>query len=107
MTAAYITYGPDLAAPGSVEALTELIGLARVAGVKRLVLLSGRGEEEAERAEEVVRASGLEWTIVRPRTSRTSLVTRRRAASGRWLEAHHNDQWQRNTLQPLDVGHHE
>jgi uncharacterized protein YbjT (DUF2867 family) len=84
VTAAYITYGPDLAAPGSVEALTEPIGLARVAGVKRLVLLSGRGEEEAERAEEVVRASGLEWTVVRPRTSRTSLVTRRRAASGRW-----------------------
>jgi uncharacterized protein YbjT (DUF2867 family) len=29
------------------------------------VLLSGRGEEEAERAEDVVRTSGLEWTIVR------------------------------------------
>jgi uncharacterized protein YbjT (DUF2867 family) len=33
--------------------------------VKRLVLLSGRGEEEAERAEAVIRASGLEWTIIR------------------------------------------
>ena len=44
---------------------TELVALARTAGVRRLVLLSGRGEEEAERAEDVVRASGLEWTIVR------------------------------------------
>ena len=33
--------------------------------MSRLVLLSGRGEEEAERAEEVVQASGLEWTVVR------------------------------------------
>jgi uncharacterized protein YbjT (DUF2867 family) len=61
----YITYAPDLAVPGSVEAIGTLIGLAKRAGVTRLVLLSGRGEEEAERAEDVVRASGLEWTIVR------------------------------------------
>ena len=64
-TAAYVTYSPDLAVPGSVDAITELVALARVAGVRRLVLLSGRGEEEAKRAEDVVRASGLEWTIVR------------------------------------------
>ena len=30
-----------------------------------MVLLSGGGEEEAERAEDVVRASGLEWIVVR------------------------------------------
>ena len=35
------------------------------AGTRRLVLLSGRGEEEAERAEEALKASGAEWTIVR------------------------------------------
>ena len=29
------------------------------------MLLSGRGEEEAQRGEQVVQASGLEWTIVR------------------------------------------
>jgi uncharacterized protein YbjT (DUF2867 family) len=34
-------------------------------GVQRLVLLSGRGEDEAQRAEEVVQASGVDWTIVR------------------------------------------
>lgn len=65
VTAAYVTYSPDLAAPGSVDAITELVELAGKAGVRRLVLLSGRGEEEAERAEDVVRASALEWTIVR------------------------------------------
>ena len=35
------------------------------AGTRRLVLLSGRGEEEAERAKEALKASGAEWTIVR------------------------------------------
>ena len=65
VTAAYVTYSPDLAVPGSVDAITELVTLARAAGVRRLVLLSGRGEEEAERAEDVVRDSGLEWSIVR------------------------------------------
>jgi uncharacterized protein YbjT (DUF2867 family) len=61
----YITYYPDLAVPGSVEAIRKLTVLARSAGVRRLVLLSGRNEVEAERAEDVVRACGLDWTIVR------------------------------------------
>jgi uncharacterized protein YbjT (DUF2867 family) len=34
-------------------------------GVRRLVLLSGRGEEEAERVDEAVRDSGAELTILR------------------------------------------
>ena len=34
-------------------------------GVRRLVLLSGRGEEEAQRAEQAVRDAGADWTIVR------------------------------------------
>ena len=38
---------------------------AEAAGVRRLVLLSGRGEEEAQRAEEMIRASAAEWTIIR------------------------------------------
>jgi len=61
----YITYYPDLAVPGSVDAVRVLTKLATDAGVRRLVLLSGRNETEAERAEDVVKASGLEWTIVR------------------------------------------
>jgi uncharacterized protein YbjT (DUF2867 family) len=60
----YITYYPDLAVPGSVDAIRKLSDLAKEAGVRRLVLLSGRNEVEAQRAEDVVRACGLEWTIV-------------------------------------------
>jgi uncharacterized protein YbjT (DUF2867 family) len=61
----YLTYYPDLAVPGSIDAVRGVTERAVRAGVNRLVLLSGRGEEEAERAEEVVKASGLEWTILR------------------------------------------
>jgi len=60
----YITYYPDLAVPGSVDAIRKLSDLAKKAGVRRLVLLSGRNEVEAQRAEDVVRACGLDWTIV-------------------------------------------
>jgi uncharacterized protein YbjT (DUF2867 family) len=62
---AYLTYYPDLAVPGSVDAVSKITELAKDAGVRRLVLLSGRNEAEAEKAERVVMASGLEWTIVR------------------------------------------
>ncbi|HXV58905.1 MAG TPA: NAD(P)H-binding protein [Gaiellaceae bacterium] len=63
--AAYVSFHPDLAVPGAVEAVRAFAGLAVDAGVRRLVLLSGRGEEEAERAEQAVREAGAEWTIVR------------------------------------------
>ena len=61
----YVTYYPDLAVPGSVDAVRGLTERAIQAGVNRLVLLSGRNEVEAERAEDVVKACGLDWTIVR------------------------------------------
>src|SRR5215218_3498712 len=66
----YVTYYPDLAVPGSVEAVRSFAELAVESRVGRLVLLSGRGEPEAERAElalqEVVDArAGVEWTILR------------------------------------------
>ena len=63
--AAYITYYPDLAIPGAVEAVRSFTELAVEAEVGRLVLLSGRGEEEAQRAERAVQEAGVEWTIVR------------------------------------------
>lgn len=65
VTTAYIAYYPDLALPGAVAAVAAFAEAARQAGVNRLVLLSGRGEEEAQNAEEVVKASGVDWTIVR------------------------------------------
>jgi uncharacterized protein YbjT (DUF2867 family) len=61
----YISYYPDLAVPGAVDDVQELVDLAVKSGIRRLVLLSGRGEDEALRAEKVVQASGVEWTIVR------------------------------------------
>ncbi len=63
--AAYITYYPDVTVPGAVEAIEAFIQLALDTGLRRLVLLSGRGEEEAIRAEQVLIGSGADWTVVR------------------------------------------
>jgi len=63
--AAYVVYTPDLAVPAAPAAIEAFSELARELGVRRLVLLSGRGEEEAQRCERIVQGSGLEWTVVR------------------------------------------
>jgi uncharacterized protein YbjT (DUF2867 family) len=62
---AYVTYFPDLAAPGAPAAIRSFTDLALASGVRRLVLLAGRGEAEAEECEQIVRDSGADWTIVR------------------------------------------
>ena len=64
-TGAYVSYFPDLAVPGAAEAVAEVARLAAEAGVQRLVLLSGRGEEEAQRAERLVRDAFPAATVVR------------------------------------------
>ncbi len=61
----YLSYYPDLAVPGAVEMVDEFAKEAVRMGVRRIVLLSGRGEDGAEQSEEKVRASGAEWTILR------------------------------------------
>ncbi len=61
----YVTYYPDLAIPGAKEAIQSLTTLAKELGVKKVVLLSGKGEVEAEACEQIVANSGLEYTIVR------------------------------------------
>lgn len=63
--AAYVSYFPDLAYPGAVEAIATLTQTAKRAGVGKLVLLSGRGERHAEACEAIVRDSGLRYTLVR------------------------------------------
>jgi uncharacterized protein YbjT (DUF2867 family) len=63
--AVYISYYPDLAVPGAAEDVAALVDLAGAKGVRRLVLLSGRGETEAEVAERIVMGSGADWTILR------------------------------------------
>ena len=62
---AYVTYQPDLAVDGATEAIAELGRIAREKGLEQVVLLSGRGEPGAQRAEATLQASGVPWTNVR------------------------------------------
>lgn len=61
----YITFQPDLAVQGADDAIRLLAKLAKEAGVEKVVLLSGRGEKEAQDCEKIIMESGLKWTIVR------------------------------------------
>jgi uncharacterized protein YbjT (DUF2867 family) len=61
---AYVSHYWD-AMPGAAETLGSFADLAVASGVRRLVLLSGRGEEEAERAQRAVLDSGGEVTVLR------------------------------------------
>lgn len=62
---AYVSYFPDLAIPGAAEKIAELAALAKQLGTGRLVLLSGRGETHAEACEEIIRNSGVDFTLLR------------------------------------------
>ncbi|MFI5622772.1 NmrA family transcriptional regulator [Nocardioides sp. NPDC051685] len=62
---AYLTFQPDLGLPGADEIIGAFAAQAVAAGCSRLVLLSGRGEDGAQRAEQAMTASGAEWTILR------------------------------------------
>ncbi|GAA2760336.1 NmrA family transcriptional regulator [Actinopolymorpha rutila] len=67
-SAAYVAYVPDLGFPGAAETVGAFTRLAVDHGVRRLVLLSGRGEPEAQRTEQVLRnacADDAAWTVVR------------------------------------------
>ena len=64
-TSAFISFVPDLAAPGALAVMQRFVTAARDAGLRKLVLLTGRGEVGAVAAENAVRESGLAWTIVR------------------------------------------
>ncbi|MGW8376264.1 NmrA family transcriptional regulator [Streptomyces sp. ODS28] len=63
--AAYLVLQPDVGAPGVAETLREFAARAVESGVRRLVLLSARGEEAALPAERAVRESGAEWAVLR------------------------------------------
>lgn len=64
--AVYLTFQPDLAIPGASDIIRSFSGAAVESGVRKIVLLSGRGEEEAQLCERVVAESGIaEWTVVR------------------------------------------
>jgi uncharacterized protein YbjT (DUF2867 family) len=61
----FLVYYPDLAVPGATEATRSFAELAVQSGVRRMALLSGRGEPEAERGEQAVRETGADLTILR------------------------------------------
>lgn len=65
VTAAYISYAPDLAIPGAADAVRAFVERAVKHRVRRLVLLSGRGEEEAQECELIIQRPNIEWTVVR------------------------------------------
>ena len=61
----YISYVPDLAVPGATDAIQAFVDRAKAHAVSHLVILSGRGEEEAQASERIVQVSGIDWTVVR------------------------------------------
>jgi uncharacterized protein YbjT (DUF2867 family) len=65
MDTVYITFQPDLAVPGALKAIEEFTSQAVKDEIQKMVLLSGKGEKEAELCEQVVMNAGADWTIVR------------------------------------------
>lgn len=61
----YLSFQPDLAVPGAIDTLERFCRQAVKSGVQKIVLLSGRGEDEARQAEDVVKNSGVDWTVLR------------------------------------------
>ena len=60
-----INYAPDLAIPGASDSIQSLVDKAEKHGVERLVLLSGRGEDEAQVCEQIVQSSNIDSTVIR------------------------------------------
>ncbi|MBY5447973.1 NmrA family transcriptional regulator [Rhizobium leguminosarum] len=63
-SSAYVAFQPDLAVAWAAEAIEALAKVARECGLEHIVLLSGRGEEGAQRSEAALRASGINTTTI-------------------------------------------
>jgi uncharacterized protein YbjT (DUF2867 family) len=63
--AVYISVYPDFNAPGALEKVSSFAEQAVASGVQRQVLLSGRGEPEAQQGEKAVAATGADLTVLR------------------------------------------
>ena len=61
----YIAYLPGLAIPRVEDAIRRFVARAEALGVRRMVLLSGRGELEGYGCERILQQADIEWTIVR------------------------------------------
>ena len=64
VTGAYLTYHPDLSVPEAEGHIRTFCEVAKSVGLEHVVLLSGRGEVGAAKAERVLRESGLAWNVV-------------------------------------------
>jgi uncharacterized protein YbjT (DUF2867 family) len=64
-TALYIAYPPDLTVPEAPAHIGEVAHQAVACGVRRIVLLSGRGEPAVLPSEQAVRDAGAAFTILR------------------------------------------
>jgi len=65
ITVVYITFQPDLAVPGAAKKIEDFTSTAVKSGIQKMVLLSGKGEREAEHCEQIVKNAGVNWSIVR------------------------------------------
>lgn len=61
---AFVSFVPDLAADGAPDVIQAFTKQALASGLKRVVLLSGRGEAGARKCERIIETSGLGFTIV-------------------------------------------
>src|SRR3954469_13431460 len=64
-SSAYLTFQPDVGLPGADAIIGAFTRRAVDLGCTRLVLLSGRGEDGARRAETAFIEAGADWTILR------------------------------------------
>lgn len=64
-SAAYVTFQPDLAVAWAAEAISAFAKTAVAAGVRHIVLLSGRGEDGAVLSERELKAVGVDYTVLR------------------------------------------
>jgi len=65
MHTAFVSFVPDLAMPGAADIIERFAATAKTSGLRKLVLLSGRGEHGAELSEDRLRNSGLDFTVIR------------------------------------------
>ncbi len=63
--AVYLTYYPDLAVAKAPEDISKFCALAKMKGVKHITVLSGRAEPAAQVCENIIKQSGIGWTVIR------------------------------------------
>lgn len=61
----YVAYPQELPVAHATEHIGAFIEEACKAGVKHMVLLTGRGEEQGLQQEQLLKESGLDWTVIR------------------------------------------